>query len=196
MIIVGAGNLGKHILDQLLQDKYTDEILFFDEQISDDFIYGTFRIIHDWKTFDELIKMDQKFIIAIGNSRKREKMFLKIKTGNYRSVISTHVNFISTFCTIDTGAIIQPGCCISHNVIVGNSVILHANTLVGHDVTIGNFATIGSNVNILKGVNIGEYSTISPNVLIYPNIKIGRNVFIAPGAIVKTDIEDYTTVCD
>ncbi|MDD2635623.1 MAG: hypothetical protein PHW82_09020 [Bacteroidales bacterium] len=195
MLIIGAGNLGKHAVDQLMQDNYTKDIIFFDENMSENFIYNRFPVIHDWKSLNEiLVSNNNEFFIAIGNPRIRQKMLNKIQFGKYQSLISTKTSVVSSFAKIGAGSLVQPACCISHNVIVGKSCLLHANTLVGHDVIINDFVTIGSNVNILKGVKIDNYSIISPNVLIYPNIKIGNNVFVEPGAIIKTDIEDFQTV--
>lgn len=195
MIIIGAGNLGKHIIDQLEQDEYKNELTFFDENEKTNLIYNKYPVIHNW---DELYKIlqssDNEFFIAIGNPRLRHKLLNKLEQGKYISLISKHAAVVSTYSLFGDGTLIQPACCISHNVKTGKSCLVHANTLIGHDVIIDDFVSIGSNVNILKGVEIGTFSVISPNVLIYPNIKIGRNVFIAPGVIVKNDVEDFQTL--
>lgn len=195
MIIFGAGNLGKHIIDQLSQDNYTGELAFFDESCNNDLIYDKFQIIHDWQDFYKVLKAtDNLFFIAVGNPRVRQKVLAKIKSGTYTSLISKHIGVISTYSNIGEGSMVQPGCCISHNVNIGKSCLIHANTIIGHDIDIANFVTIGSNVNILKGVEIGSFSVISPNVLIYPDLKIGQNVFIAPGVVVKKDVLDYESI--
>ncbi len=195
MIIIGAGNLGKHIIDQLTQDNYIGELAFFDEACNNASIYEKFQIIHDWQDFyNRLETTDNSFFIAIGNPRKRERIFRKIIGGIYTSVISKHANIISTYSQIGDGSLIQPGCCISHNVRIGKSNIIHANSLIGHDVFIDDFVSIGSNVNILKGVDVGKYSIISPNCLIMDNVKIGKNVFIEPGVVVRNDVPDNETI--
>jgi acetyltransferase EpsM len=195
MIIFGAGNLGKHVIDQLTQDNYIGDLLFFDEECSKNSIYDRFKIIDDWQNLNSILESsDNSFFIAVGNPRVRQKILNRIKHGNYTSLISNNVGVVSTYSNIGEGSMIQPGCCISHNVEIGKSCLIHANTLIGHDVEIENFVTIGSNVNILKGVKIGSFSVISPNVLIYPNVKIGQNVFLSPGVIVKSDIADYESL--
>lgn len=196
MIIIGAGNLGKHIVDQLIQDDYKNEIIFFDENIKSDTLYNKYAIIHDWVQLKKLLsKTEHKVFVAIGNPRLREKFYKKLDTCNHAILISSNAGIVSTFSTIDKGSLVQPSCCISHNVQIGKSCLLHANTLVGHDVTLDDFVSVGSNVNILKGVTIGKYSIVSPNTLIHANVTIGKNVFIEPGAVVKSDVKDFETIC-
>ncbi|HPD25068.1 MAG TPA: acetyltransferase [Bacteroidales bacterium] len=195
MIIIGAGNLGKHVIDQLEQDDYQRELIFFDENFSKKTIYNKYQVISKWEElFKYLREIDKEYFIAIGNPRIRKKIHLKISEGKYTSILSKHVGIISKYSTIGEGTLIQPACCISHNVTIGISSLIHASTLIGHNVNISNYVTIGSNVNILKNVKIGEFTTISPNTLIYPDVKIGNNVYIGPGVIVKNDIRDYETI--
>lgn len=195
MIIIGAGNLGKHIIDQLEQDNYQGEIIFFDEKHYANMIYNKYSILHSWDDFyNKLETTDNEFFIALGNPRIREKVLNKVNKGKYTTLISKHAGIVSKYSSFGNGCLVQPECCISHNVEMGTSCLLHANTLIGHDVKINDFVTIGSNVNILKDVEIGSYTVISPNSLIYPDVKIGKHVFVEPGAVVKESVEDYQTV--
>ncbi len=198
MLIAGAGNLGLHTLDQLLADNYPEEIVFFDEKGKlPDLIQGRYRLI---SSLDELkqyfFKEQHAFVVALGQPRIRERLTKRLLTvgGNLSTAISGRAAFISCFSNYGAGTIIQPGCAVSHNVIIGRSCILHACTMVGHDVLMDDYVTIGSMVNILKGVKIGKYSTIGPNVLIYQNIRIGKNVYIAPGVVVNRDVNDNETL--
>jgi acetyltransferase EpsM len=195
MIIVGAGNLGKHIIDQLEQDNYQGELIFFDENLRTKTIYNKYQVISEWEELITYLReINKEYFIAIGNPRIRKKIHMKISEGKYTSLLSKHAGIISKYSTIGEGSLIQPACCISHNVNIGVSCLIHASTLIGHDVNISNYVTIGSNVNILKNVKIGEFTTISPNTLIYPDVKIGNNVYVGPGVIVKNDIRDYETI--
>lgn len=195
MLIIGAGNLGKHVIDQLIQDGYPHKIVFFDENNSQDKIYNQFHVISSWDDFYSYLKETNNcYFIAVGNPRIRKKIYSKIKAGNYTSLISKYAGIVSGYSTFGEGSMIQPGCCISHNVKTGISCLIHAGTLIGHDVVINDFVSIGSNVNILKDVYIDSFSIISPNVLIYPNVRIGKNVFIGPGVIIKEDVPDFETI--
>ena len=189
------GNLGKHVIDQLVQDKYPKEILFFDENTDRNLLYNKYKILNSWHELEKYIHEEGKsFFIAIGHPRKRKQIHNKINSENYTSLISKQVGIISEYTLIGKGSLIQPLCCISHNVKIGISNIIHAKTLIGHDVILKDYVTIGSNVNILKGVIIDNYTIIGPNCLIMDNVKIGKNVYIEPGVVVKHNIPDNTTI--
>lgn len=195
MLIIGAGNLGKHVIDQLVQENYSGEIIFFDENSDKNLLYNKYKILNYWHELETYIHEEGKsFFIAIGHPRKRKQILDKIKSENNSTLISKHVGIVSEYSTIGKGSLIQPLCCISHNVKIGVSNIIHAATLIGHDVIIDDFVTIGSNVNILKGVEIGKYSIVGPNCLIMDNVKIGENVYIEPGVVVKRNIPNNTTI--
>jgi sugar O-acyltransferase (sialic acid O-acetyltransferase NeuD family) len=198
MLIAGAGNLGLHTLDQLLADEYKDEIVFFDEKNDlPEFLQGKYRLITTIEAAMDFFNQGQaKFVCAVGQPRIRERLSQRLKEagGQLTSVVSKNLVFHSAFFSIGEGAILQPGCAISHNVTMGRSCLIHASSLIGHDVVIADYVTIGSMVNILKGVTIGEGSTISPNVLIYQNVNIGSRAYIAPGVIVTTNVADNQTL--
>jgi sugar O-acyltransferase (sialic acid O-acetyltransferase NeuD family) len=198
MLIAGAGNLGLHTLDQLIDDDYKGEIIFFDEKNGlPQIIAGKYNFIDSFeKLAAYFTKGYRQFVVTVGQPRVRERLLNKIESegGQLATLISKRIVFFSSFSTIGPGCIIQPGCAVSHNVKIGKACILHASTLIGHDVIIEDFVTIGSNVNILKGVTIGKHTTISPNVLIYQNVRIGSNSYIAPGVIITSDVPDNQTI--
>lgn len=197
MLIVGAGNLGLHTLDQMIDDDYKDEIIFFDEKkVLPQIIAGRYNLIDSFEKLAVYFTTHNRyFVVTIGQPRIRERLINKIESlgGQLATLISKRIVFFSSFSGAGSGCIIQPGCAVSHNVKIGKACILHASTLIGHDVFIEDFVTVGSNVNILKGVTIGKHTTISPNVLIYQNVKIGSNSYIAPGVIIKSDVSDNQT---
>jgi sugar O-acyltransferase (sialic acid O-acetyltransferase NeuD family) len=198
MIIAGAGNLGLHILDQLLADKYDKRIVFFDEKGKLPSVIDTkYQVISNLEELNRyLMNAEKEFIVTLGHPRIRERLTKRISDigGELVAIASKKLLFMSAFSAVGAGSIIQPGCAISHNVNIGNSCLIHASTLIGHDVELEDFVTIGSMVNILKGVKIGRFSTISPNVLISQNIKIGSNAYIGSGVIVTKDVKDNETL--
>jgi acetyltransferase-like isoleucine patch superfamily enzyme len=198
MLIVGAGNLGLHTLDQLLSEQFTNEIVFFDEKPEKtSHIITQYKIItNEGSLIDYFGTNSTDFVIAVGHARIRKKLYDKMIQigGNPVSVISHKHCFISNFAKIGKGCIIQPGCALSHNILMGNSCVLHAASLVGHDVVFGNHVVVGSNVNILKGVAIGDCTTISPNVVINSNLVIGENVYIGVGQIIEHNVPTNSTI--
>lgn len=194
MLIAGTGGLGKEILGILIQDNFADEIVFFDENIqSPDLLYNKFRVIKDLKNLQTYLEqVDNRFITGIGNPRLREKITTLIEKcgGKTFSVISNRTS-IFHYNNQYSGAIIQPGVGISHNVSIGKGAAIHINATIGHSTIIGKYVNIGPNVSVIGPVEIGDYSYISTQATILPNIKIGKNVIVTAGKLVEKDLMDF-----
>ena len=196
MIIAGAGNLGKHILDQLIHENYAEEIIFFDDSAAiGTSVYNKYPIIKNTAALTAYFNTSgNKFIVAVGHPRIREKVTKRIlNLGGALTKILSAQALISTNAEIGVGSVIQPGCCVSHNTRIGVSSIIHAHTLIGHDVSIGDYFTCGSNANILSPTTIGHFCTIGANTLFWPGNTLGDYVFVGAGAIVSQSLKDYET---
>jgi sugar O-acyltransferase (sialic acid O-acetyltransferase NeuD family) len=196
MIIIGAGNLGLHVLDTLLMEKFKEEIVFYDDKENNqDLLLGKYRIISSLKEVQEYINNScPDFIAAIGNNRIRAEYVKKFENvgGNLSSVISGKAN-ISSLIPIPSKIIIQPGVTIAHNVSFGKSCVIHANSVIGHDVKMGDFVSVATLTTIIGPCEIGDFTFIGTNCVVLPKIKIGKNVIVTTGKIVNENLDDYTT---
>jgi sugar O-acyltransferase (sialic acid O-acetyltransferase NeuD family) len=195
LTIAGSGNLGKHILDELLLDDKYNKILFFDEYTDSQFVYEKYPIIKLSNELNKLLLHNPNFICAVGNPRKREKLTdnLISSGGNLISIISSRA-IISPHATIAAGCFVQSFVGISHESFLGRSCIIHSGTTISHQIKIGNFVSVGPNVSIIGGVEINDFSFIGANAVILPNVKIGKNVIIGAGKVVRSDVKDYETL--
>lgn len=196
MIIVGAGNLGIHMLDVLIDNDYRGEIFFYDEKLSEkEFL--NYPIIKDRATISEYFLKDNSFLVAIGNTRIRKKMtnLFESMGGKLSSLISNRT-ILSNFCNLENaeGFFSQAGAYVSHNVQIGKSCVLHFGAGIGHDVVVGNYVSISGNSAIVGPCIIGDYCFIGPNSVIQKNTKIGKNVIIGAGVVVNRNVEDYETI--
>ncbi len=194
MLIVGAGNLGIHILDQLLQDAYTKDIYFFDDNSTQLKIYDNYPILKSEIEIKKLFKEQACFIVAVGHPRLRSKLTKRFEQlgGQVCSLIHPSA-FISKFSSLKNEIVVQPHAVISHDVTIGRSCILHTGSVIGHGVRLGDYVSIAPNVTIVGPTQIGDYVSIGSNSVILPHIKIGNKVFIEAGSVVKEDISDNNT---
>ena len=194
MIIIGAGNLGLHVLDILLYENYQDEIVFFDETKKSTVApFDKFRIIQSIEEVREYLqKKSNTFISAIGNNRIRGKLtdrFEKIG-GKLVSAISRRA-CLSTLNEIKNEVVIQPFVSVAHNVTFGKSCVIHANSVIGHDIILGNYVSVATLTTLIGPCEIGDYTFIGTNCTIMPGIKIGKNVIVGAGSIVNRNLKDY-----
>jgi len=196
MVIVGTGGLGNEILSILIHDKYSEEIVFFDENCNaPNLIHNKYRVIKDEQVLQDYLSHNKNFIVGIGNPRIREKLTNKLKLlGGINSSVICSLAGITSLNTYPEGSIIHPFVGISHDLNMGEGCAIHIHSSIGHAAKIGKYVNIGPGVTIVGPIEIGSYTYIGAKVLILPNIKIGNNVFIKPGSIINKDIPDYTTI--
>lgn len=192
MIIIGAGSAGKETSGILMQDS-SEDIVFFDQNYKGDKIWNKFSVICDIEILKDYLISNPDFCIAIGNPRKRRKLFEMLLSigGNPRNIVS---NSVFSICSInETASIIQPGVSISYDVRIGNSCMIHANTTIGHKVNIGDFVNISPLCSVIGPCKIGNESYIGAHSVIMPGISIGHNAFIPVGSVVKRNVLDFET---
>ena len=199
MIIVGSGNLGKLILEQIVAEKslFSEQnILFFDEKTSEDLIFGKYKILKSNEQIKEYCYLtgDLSYFVAIGNPRIRMKydsffkelgclpediiMNLSIKSENSIYEKHLYLGYLSG---------------IYHSCSIGYSNIIHAYCRLGHGIQTGSFVNISSGTSILANTSIGDFTFIGANALIMPNVKIGKNCYVNAGSIIKSDMKEYET---
>lgn len=200
MIIVGTGNLGKLILDQMLMDNHPltkKEIVFFDEKTKEDCVFDKYRVVKKLEELESFIQntSDKTYFIAIGNSRIREKKDSLLKSLDAIPIsIMTNLSKISEFSIIDKHLFISYYSGIFHSCQIGYSNIIHGGVSIAHGVRTGNFVNICSNANLCADCIIGNYTFIGTNALIYPGVTIGHHCYITAGSIIKKDMDNYKTI--
>ena len=191
MIIVGAGAAGIET-SAFFMEISDEEIIFYDNKVIKHKIWNKHKVINDLEILKEILKTNPKFCVAIGNPRKREKMFnFMLDLGAKPKNIVASKNILSKIK--ENATLIQPGSCISFDTNIGKSCLIHANSVIGHEVEIGNFVNISPLCSIIGPCKIGDYSYIGAKNVIMPNINIGKNVYITPGNIINRNIKDYET---
>lgn len=193
MIIVGAGSAGKETSGILMQSS-SEEIVFFDENVlSELLIWDKFLVINSLEELKKIVAKAPSFCVAIGNPRKREKMYnLMLKIGGIpKNILANNTSFLSN--PIKNGSIFQSGVCISYEVSIGKSCLLHANSVIGHKTIIGDFVNISPLCSIIGPCTIGNNTYIGASTTILPNLKIGNNVYVPAGSLVNRNLKDYET---
>lgn len=200
MIIIGAGNLGKLILDQLIMESnpiLNTGLVFYDENTDSEKVFDTYKIL---KNKEELLHYKQEtgdnmYFVAIGNSRLRKRFddFFKSHAFAPQGVITPNYVRISSHSTVGGHLYMGYVCGVYHSTVIGYGNIIHSATKIAHGVTIGDFVNICSNVNVCADVSIGDFTFIGTNALILPNVKIGKNCYVSAGSIIKSNMKDFET---
>jgi len=184
LAIIGASGHGKVIADIALRLEY-DEIFFFDDNENVKECAG-FPVAG--KSTDAF-NVDYDKVVAIGNSKIREKIQSKIKT-----VTLIHPDaVISRRVKIGEGTVVMAGAVINSDAVIGKGCIINTGASVDHDCVIGDYSHISVGARIAGTVIIGKNTWVGAASVVSNNVNICDDCFIGAGAVVVKDINEEGT---
>lgn len=197
MLIIGAKGFAKELLEILLQNCYSEEIVFYDDINRDlpERLYGKFKILKTEQEAIDYFHSANSFALGIGSPQVREKLAKKFRNlgGKLCTIISqeAHVGHYTTI--FDQGINIMTGVVITNDVHISEGCLINLNCTIGHDVFIGRYAELCPGTHISGNCKIGELCSFGTGCVILPGVVIGDNVIVGAGAVVTKDIPDNKT---
>lgn len=199
IVIIGAGGFGREIawlIEEINEVKKEWNIIGF----IDDAEEKQNELINGYKVLGSIDfikkRKDIYYVIAIGNSKVREKVAKDIS--NYNDNIATliHPSVIMNKKNneIGKGVVICAGSVLTVNINLGNFVIVNLDCTIGHDVIIEDFVTIYPSTNISGCCTIGKFSELGTGTQVIQGVNICKHVIVGAGAVVIRDIEKSGTV--
>lgn len=175
LAIIGASGHGKVIADIALRLGY-DEIFFFDDNENVKECAG-FPVIGKC---EDSFKVEYDKIVAIGNSKIREKFQSQIKTVTLihpEAVISRRVE-------IGEGTVVMAGAVINSDAVIGKGCIINTGASVDHDCVIGDYCHISVGAHVAGTCMIGKRTWIGAGAIVKNNVNICSDCIIGAGAVV------------
>jgi len=153
---------------------------------------------HDKKTWLKMKgKLNPEVMIAIDDSKIREKLFKTIYKNNCKNIFLKK-SYISSTSKLNLRnkkcILIQDFVKIMPNVSIGNGTKIHVGVQIHHDCKIEKFVTIAPKALLLGNVKVGAHSYIGAGSTIKQKIKIGRGAIIGAGAVVVKDVKNFDIV--
>ena len=196
IVIVGAGGQGKDVLWTIMDinkaSNVFDVIGFLDDNKK---LHG--KKINGYSVLGGISWLSNKkeigCVVAIGDSRIKEKVVKKLKNFNvsFPSIIHPSV-IMSEFVTIGKGTIIHAGAIIPPNSEIGNFVFINLRSQIGHDCKIKDFVSIMAGVNITGETIIEKGAYIASGVTVRDDIKIGEWSVVGIGSVIGNDVKPYS----
>jgi len=196
IVIVGAGGLGKEVLWNIIDinkaSNVFDVVGFLDDnkKLRGKKING-YPILGDINWLSNKKKIG--CIIAIGDSRIKERVVKKLKNFNvsFPSIIHPSV-IMSEFVTVGKGTIICAGGIISPYSEIGDFVFISLSSLIAHDCKIKDFVSIMAGVTVTGDTIIEKGAYIASGVTVRNEIKIGKWSVIGIGGVIGNDVKPYS----
>lgn len=203
--IYGSGGLGREIYEIAYRrntvSSLWSQIVFIDDFSDEGDYFGTKRI-----RFDSLLKIKSEFecVIAVGEPAAREKLFRKLSESNIKltclidptAIISPSAeihngaiicenSIIHAAVTIGCNSLIQPFCCIGHDIKVGSHTVLSAYCAPGGGTIFGDRTFVGMHSAIKESVCIGDDAVVGMGSVVFKDIPAGATVVGNPARITR-----------
>ncbi len=181
LIIVGAGGLGRMVMESALKDY---KCYFVDDSFEKGQIICNIPVIGKIADIKELNCEYRNLIVAIGNNSFREKITKEaINLGYKIPNIYNYTAYISEFAKFGYGCIVLSNASIQNGANLGNGVVITSNVEIHHDCEIDDYALIYSNSTIRTFAKVGKRVKIGSNVSISNNVIIEDDEIIQNGEV-------------
>jgi len=199
IIILGAGEQGRVVLNILQYDKEI-QVLGFIDIYDNPQIWGSqvkgIEVLGGLSLLPELYKKRvDGCIVAIGDNKKRVKIAHEAKKIGYLLSNAIHPSAVISKCALlGEGIVICPNVSINPDANIGNNTIINTGAIIEHDCIIEEGVHIAPGVHLAGGVKIKKNAFVGIGATIIDDLTIGENSIIGAGTVIIKDIPDNVTV--
>lgn len=194
LFIYCCGGFGREVYElaeqiNISQIKW-DEISFIDD-CYDKTLINNVKVYKYSDILSNHNKDDYEIIIATGEPKIREEIYLKLVKNGVRIATLIHPQIhISKNSVIEEGCIVCEGTILTTNYFIKKCSIINIHCTVGHDVKIGQFCTISPSCNVSGNVEIKDRTYIGSGCNVRDEVVIGNNSIVGIGSVVTKDLPD------
>lgn len=196
LAIYGSGGLGREVFDlayrrNLLSNLWS-KIIFINDFIDEGNVYGV-PVIH----FDTLLKnkSDYEVVIAVGEPSSREKLYQKLTDNKIKSAtLIDPTALVSPSAVIEEGTIVSEYSTIHCNVKIGKNCLIQPYCCLGHDIQIGNHTVLSAYFSPGGGTVFGDKVYCGMHSIVKEKLTIGDSAVVAMGAVVFNNVSPHSVV--
>lgn len=196
--IWGAGGHARVIVSIVRLNEQNDQLML---GVFDDSFTGDLELIQGVPllgTFNDIIKYKEQiesFFIALGDNVARSTAYNFLQKNGFKLPPLIHPKtFIERDAIIENATVVCMGAQLTPEVKIGKGCILNTGCSVDHESIIGNFVHLAPQAVIAGRTTIGDYTFVGMNACIGDKLTIGTNVIIGAGSTVLRDVPDNTKV--
>lgn len=194
LAILGGGGHAKVVADTAECCGW-QSIEIFDDKWPSLKVVGQWPVAGDTSTLLLRLQEFEGVIVAIGNNEIRRLKLTDLMKVNAPIISLIHpAATISRHARMDKGVVAFAGVVVNPLATIGLGTILNTGCSIDHDCVLGECVHISPGARIAGSVNVGPLSWIGIGASVKQLINIGSNVTVGAGAAVVNDIGDDKTV--
>ncbi|HKQ49539.1 MAG TPA: acetyltransferase [Phycisphaerae bacterium] len=197
IVILGAGGHGRVVLDILLQAARHKPVGFLDNNTA---LHGRridgLPVLGDISCLAGLRERGiHGAIVAIGDNGIRRAMGEQIEQCGLELCSAVHPSAqLATNATFGKGVVIAAGALVCAHCQIGDYAILNTGCIVDHESMIGTAVHICPGVRLAGHVVIESGAFVGIGATVVQNVRIGFESVVGAGAVVIADVDPMTTV--
>lgn len=202
IVVVGAGGLGREVLDVIEAMHAAGEEVAV-AGVADDrpsevnlellnrrgYTYlGTVGEVASGERYDG-------FVIGIGSPSAKRAICDQFEAAGWTAATVIHPDAsVGSDTSIEVGVIICAGARVTTRVLLERHSLLNLNVTVGHDTRVGAFAVINPGAHISGDVALGDGVLIGTGAVVLQGLTVGDGVTVGANACVTKDVDRQRTV--
>lgn len=138
--------------------------------------------------------------VAIGIGTPSARLAVATRVGvlaprvEWATLVHPNVRFDARSCHFERGTILCAGVVATVAVTVREFAMVNLGCTLGHEAVVGRGAVLNPTVNVSGGVEIGECVLIGTGAQVLQYVKIGDGATVGAGAVVTTNVAANVTV--
>jgi sugar O-acyltransferase (sialic acid O-acetyltransferase NeuD family) len=197
-VIVGAGGFGREVLGLVRDidavDPTFDFLGYLDDGEVDAGVIGRLGASVLGGS-NQLASLDASYVIAIASARSRREIDAVAQGSQRMAATLRHpAAVVGGDVWLSEGAIVCARAHLTTNIQVGRHSVINLGCTIGHDAVIGDFVTIHPGVHVSGGVVIEDGATLGTGSVILPGVRVGSGAVVGAGAVVARDVASLVTV--
>lgn len=194
LVIFGAGGLGREVLLLLQQLNESHPIWdvrgFYDDQLP---ATPTVAGLPYLGTSADLNATAQPLAVAVavGSPAGRAAVVARLSSPqlSFPALVHPQVALApQQRIALGEGCIIQQGCILTCDIVLGRFVLLNLGCTVGHDAVLDDFCSLMPHANVGGTVALGPGVYLGTNATIIQGVRVGANTIVGAGAVVVRDL--------
>lgn len=182
LVIVGAGGLGREVLDVALALD-VDVLCFADDARAGSVVRGV-AVRHPRD-----VPGDASFLVGVADPVARRRLTDLLASAGCRPVTLVHPRAVVAGQTLlGAGCLVMAGAHVSSSVTVGAGSQVQYNATIGHDAVLDEVVTVLPGANVSGSVRIGAGATVGSGAVVLQGRAVGPGAFVGAGAVVTHDV--------
>lgn len=194
LVIVGAGGLGREIallVSQLVQAGANWELLgFYDDRAPATPTVGGLAYLGTVADLNATAT-PLAVAVAVGSSASRAAVVTRLTSAQLSFPALVHPQVAlhpGQRVALGEGCLIQRGCILTCDILLGRFVLLNLGCTVGHDVVLEDFCSLMPHANVGGAAHLEAGVYLGTNATVIHQIRVGAATTVGAGAVVVRDL--------